>query len=205
LQPYQYDPVKAATLLAEAGYKSVLPNGTTLNGSGQTFPSVNFLYDADSARETQVAEIISSELHSVGVVITLTPLTFKQYSNIITSTENANSTSYPFGISYYSEDYTASIDYVSAITTTGQIGFSGYLNQTIINLTTAAATALDEATIIQSFRAITEAMYYDYTNVWLYVPYLMSANRSNVVGMIPNPAGSGAGYFMFYNSVHYSS
>jgi len=25
------------------------------------------------------------------------------------------------------------------------------------------------------------------------------------VGMIPNPAGSGMGYFMFYNTVHFSS
>ena len=48
-------------------------------------------------------------------------------------------------------------------------------------------------------------MYYDYTDIWLYVPYFMAANRSNVVGMIPNPAGSGMGYFMFYNTIHYSS
>ena len=39
----------------------------------------------------------------------------------------------------------------------------------------------------------------------MYVPYFMTANKSNVVGMIPNPAGSGAAYFMFYNTVHYSS
>jgi peptide/nickel transport system substrate-binding protein len=205
LQPYQFDPVKAANLLADAGYKSTLPNGTELNGSGDTFPSVNFLYDADSYTQSQAAEIIATELHSVGINIVLKPLTFKQYSNIITSTENVNSTEYPFGISYYSEDYTASIDYVSAITSTGEIGFSGYYNQTVVDWTTAAATALDESAIIQNFQEITRAMYYDYTDVWLYVPYFMAANRSNVVGMVPNPAGSGMGYFMFYNTVHYSS
>jgi peptide/nickel transport system substrate-binding protein len=205
LQPYQYDPVKAASLLADAGYKSTLPNGTELNGSGDTFPSVNFLYDADSYTQSQAAEIIASELHSVGINIVLKPLTFKQYSNVITSSEDVDSTPYPFGISYYSEDYTASIDYVSAITSTGQVGFSGYYNQTVVDWTTAAATALDEGTIIQNFQEITRAMYYDYTDVWLYVPYFMAANRSNVVGMVPNPAGSGMGYFMFYNTVHYSS
>jgi ABC-type transport system substrate-binding protein len=141
----------------------------------------------------------------VGVTITLTPLTFKQYANVVTSTDDVNSTQYPFGISYYSEDYTASIDYVSALTTTGQVGFSGFSNSTVAGWTTAAATALDEGTIIQNFQQITRAMYYDYTNIWLVVPYFITANRSNVVGMIPNPAGSGMGYFMFYNSVHYSS
>jgi peptide/nickel transport system substrate-binding protein len=205
LQPYEFDPVKAANLLAEAGYRSTLPNGTELNGAGETFPSVNFLYDSDSSSESQVAEIMSTELHSIGVNINLTPLTFKQYSNVITSTENVNSTVYPFGMSFYSEDYTASIDYVSAITTTGQIGFSAYSNDTVTGWTIAAATALDEKTIIQNFRDITRAMYYDHTDIWLYVAYFIAANRSNVVGMIPNPAGSGMGYFMFYNTVHYSS
>jgi peptide/nickel transport system substrate-binding protein len=205
LQPYEFDPVKAANLLAEAGYRSTLPDGTQLNGAGEVFPSVNFLYDSDSSSESQVAEIISTELHSIGVHVNLTPLTFKQYSNVITSTENVNSTVYPFGISFYSEDYTASIDYVSAITTTGQIGFSAYSNQTVTDWTIAAATALDEKTIIQNFRDITRTMYYDHTDIWLYVAYFIAANRSNVVGMIPNPAGSGMGYFMFYNTLHYSA
>ena len=205
LQPYGFDPVKAASLLAEAGYKSTLPNGTVLNRTGLAFPSVNFLYDADSSTESQVAEIISTELNSIGINMKLTPLTFKQYANVIFSTETLNSTEYPFGISFYSEDYTASIDYVSAETTTGQIGFSGYLNETVMGWTTSAATALDDNTIIQNFRDITRAMYYDYTDIWLYVPYFVASNRSNVVGMVPNPAGSGMGYFMFYNTVHYSS
>ncbi len=205
LQPYQFDPAKAASLLAQAGYKSTLPNGTSLNPNGKSFPSVNFLYDADNSPETQTAQIISSELQAVGITITLTPLTFKQYANVITSTGNVNSTAYPFGISFYSEDYTASIDYVSALTTTGQVGFSGFSNQTVAGWTTSAATALDQNTIIQNFQQITRAMYYDYTNIWLYVPYFMAANRSNIVGMIPNPAGSGMGYFMFYNTINYSS
>jgi peptide/nickel transport system substrate-binding protein len=205
LQPYEFDPAKAARLLADAGYKSTLPDGTVLNGAGKSFPSFNFLYDSDASTEAQVSEIISSELHSVGVNVVLTPLTFKQYANVITSTENVDNTNYPFGISFYSEDYTASIDYVSAMTTTGQIGFSAYSNQTVIDWTNTAATSLDESTIIQSFHDITQAMYYDYTDIWLYVPYFTAANRSNVAGMIPNPAGSGAGYFMFYNTVHYTS
>jgi peptide/nickel transport system substrate-binding protein len=205
LPPYQYNPTMAASLLAQAGYRSTLPNGTTLNPAGKVFPSANFLYDADNSPQTQAAQIILAELQVIGITVTLTPLTFKQYANVISSTENVNSTAYPFGISYYSEDYTASIDYVSAITTTGEVGFSGYANQTVVGWTTSAATALNQGTIIQNFQQITRAMYYDYTDIWLYVPYFMAANGSNIVGMIPNPAGSGMGYFMFYNTIHYSS
>jgi peptide/nickel transport system substrate-binding protein len=204
LQPYDYDPVKAANLLAEAGYKSTLPDGTQLNSAGEVFPSVNFLYDSDESTVTQVAEIIASELHSVGIPVVLAPLTFKQWSNVVSSTE-LNSTAYPFGICFYSEDYTASVDYVSALTTSYLVGYYGQYNDTVVDWTTAAATALDESTIIQNLRDVTSAMYYDYTYIWLYVPYFMAVNRNNIAGIVPNPAGSGAGYFLFYNSVHYTS
>jgi peptide/nickel transport system substrate-binding protein len=203
LQPYDYDPVRAAELLAEAGYKSTLPNGTQLNSAGKAFPSVNFLYDSDESAETQVAQIIASELHSIGIPAVPAPLTFMQYSAVLGSSE-LNSTEYPFGISFYSEDYTASIDYVSALTTSYLVGYYGSYNDTVVDWTTAAATALDEATIMQNLHDITRAMYYDYTYIWLYVAYFMAVNKSNVIGMIPNPAGSGAGYFMFYNTVHYA-
>jgi len=205
LQPYQYGPIMAASLLAQAGYRSTLPNGTTLNPSGKAFPAVNFLYDADNSPQTQTAQIIASELQAVGIIVNLSPLTFKQYANVIYSTSDVNSTTYPFGISYYSEDYTAAIDYVTDITTSGQVGFSGFTNQTVAGWTLSAATALDEGTVIRNFQQITQAMYYDYTDIWLFVPYFITANRSNIVGMIPNPAGSGMSYFMFYNGIHYSS
>jgi peptide/nickel transport system substrate-binding protein len=205
LPPYGFDPAKAANLLAQAGYKSTLPDGTVLNAGGKVFPSVNFLYNADSSTEGQVAQIISSELHTIGINIVLSPLTFRQNQNILTSSSDVSTTQYPFGINFYSEDYTASIDYVSAIATTGQVGFSGYSNQTVTQWTVAAATALDESTVVQNLSQITRAMYYDYADIWLYVPYFIAVNRSNVAGMIPNPAGSGAGYFMFYNNIHFTS
>ena len=205
LQPYHYDPIMAATLLGEAGYKSAFPNGTVVNAAGKVFPSVNFLYDADNAAQSQTAQVISAELQVVGITVNLSPLTFKQYANVIYSTSNVNSTSYPMGISYYSEDYTAAIDYVTDITTAGQIGFSGYMNQTVAGWTIAAASSLNENDVVQNFQQITRAMYYDYTDVWLFVPYFMAANRNNIAGMIPNPAGSGMAYFMFYNTIHYSS
>jgi peptide/nickel transport system substrate-binding protein len=204
LQPYQHDAARAAMLLAQAGYTSILPNGTQLNTAGQQFPSVSFLYDADDSTQGQVAGIILSELKSIGIDISLAPLTSRQWNNVIFGT-NANSTTYPFGISYYSEDYVASIDYVSAMTTNNYVGASGYTNQTVIGWQAAAATALNDSTVIQNFRMITEAMYYDYTDIWLYVPYFMTVNSSNVSGMIPNVDGGAAGYFMFYNTVHYTS
>ncbi len=204
LQPYQYDPVKAAMLLAQAGYKSNLPNGTELNASGQEFPSVNFLYDADDYTQGQVAGVISTELGSIGIKITLTPLASSERSNVVFGT-NTNSTNYPFGIGTYSEDYIASIDYVSALTADNYVGASGYSNQTVIAWQEAAATALDNGTLTHNFQMITRAMYYNYIDIWMYVPYFMIVNASNIGGMILNVDGCTVPSTMFYNTIYYTS
>jgi peptide/nickel transport system substrate-binding protein len=203
LTPYQYNPVGAATLMADAGYVSHLPNGTVLNAKGKIFPTVNFLYNQESDVQSQVAPIIQTELAAIGMQITLSPLAFRQYAAVVSSPET-NSTQYPFGLNFYSEDYTASIDYVYALVTTGQIGTSAYYNETVVNWAAQAATTLDENIIVQNFRSITQAMHSSYVDVWLFVPYQLAVHQHGVTGIIPNPAGSCAAYFMYYNTVQYS-
>ncbi len=203
LTPYQYDPIRAASLLAQAGYVSHFPNGTALNHNGKVFPKVNFLYNQESSIQAQVAPIIQTELAAIGIQIMLSPLAFRQYSAVVTS-PSMNNTQYPFGLNFYSEDYTASIDYVYALATTGQVGTSAYSDETVTNWATQAATTMDQGVIIDSFQHITQTMYSSYVDIWLFVPYQISVHQSSVIGMIPNPAGSGAGYFMFYNTIRYS-
>lgn len=207
LQPYSYDPVKAAELLAQAGYRSTLPNGTVLDTSGKQFPTVPFLYNTDSPSENEVVSILQSELQSIGITISPQGLTFEEYSSVIFSSPgNSSSTvQYPFGLSFYSEDYTASVDYVTAITTPGYLGMSAYSNSTVIGWAAAAATALNDSAIVQNLQKITRTMYNEYVDIWFYVPYFMTTNKDNLAGMIPNPEGSGCAYFMFYNTVHYTS
>lgn len=203
LSPYSYNPVRAAQLLAQAGYRATYPNGTVLNPGGQKFPSVSFLYTTDSSTETEVAQDVATELNQIGFNVVPSGLTVQQYDYIIYSSVSPNDT-YSFGLTYYSEDYTASIDYVTALTENGYIGFSGYYNSTVINWTVLAGSSLDNATVASAFANITRAMYYSYTDIWAYVPLFISAHDSDVTGMIPNAAGSGAGYFLFYNTVHYT-
>jgi peptide/nickel transport system substrate-binding protein len=203
VSPYQYDPVMAATLLAQAGYVSHLPNGTTLNPGGRTFPTVNFLFDSDSPTDTQVSQVILTNLAAIGIKIALSPLPFRSYSSELYSPSGGNTT-YPMGIGFYSEDYTASIDYVYYFTSGSYVGTSAYQDPQAINLTTAASTALDDPTMIQSFQGITQLMHDNYVDVWLYVPNILAVNQNGVTGMISNPAGSGAGYFLYYNTVNYT-
>jgi len=204
LNPYQYNPVQAAVSLAQAGFVSHLPNGTTLNPSGRAFPAVEFLYDSENPTDGETAEIISSNLGSIGIPITLKSLPFRQYVTLIDSPSSDNTT-LAMGLGYYSEDYTAGIDYVSYFTTTNQIGSSAYVDSQAINFTIQAATALNSSTIITAFRGLTQRMYQNYTDIWLYVPELMAVQANGVTGIIPNPAGSGMGYFLYYNTISYTS
>jgi peptide/nickel transport system substrate-binding protein len=204
LSPYQYDPVKAATLLAQAGYISHLPNGTTLNPSGQAFPSVQFLYDADNPTDLTAAQIVQNNLNSIGISVQLVSLPFKTYANVLAQKDLVD-TPYAMGFGYYSEDYTASIDYVTYFAATPQVGQGGYANAQVSAWNTEAANANNSATIISDFKQITQAMYQNYTDIWMYVPQLLAVKQSGITGIIPNPAGSGMGYFMYYNTVEFSS
>jgi len=204
LNPYQYNATKAAELLARAGYVSHLPSGTVLNPSGEVFPRVNFLYDSDSPTDSQAAQIIATNLDAIGMSVTLTALPYKTYSSVIFS-PSTNTTSYPMGIGFYSEDYTASIDYVYYFTSDNYIGTSNYASAPAISWTRNASTSANGAAVISDFRNITKTMYANYTDIWLYVAGMMTVNQNEIAGMTPNPAGSAAGYFLYFNTVHYSS
>ena len=204
LSPYQYDPVQAAVSLAQAGFVSTLPNGTKLDPGGKSFPTVSFLFDSDNPTDSETAQIIKSNLASVGIPITLTSLPFREYSTLIDSPSSENTT-FAMGLGYYSEDYTASIDYVSYFTATNQIGSSAFVDSKVLNWTTQAATAVDSSTIITAFQNITQSMYQNYTDIWLYVPQWMPVYESSITGIIPNPAGSAMGYFLYYNTISYTS
>jgi peptide/nickel transport system substrate-binding protein len=204
LTPYQYNATKAAELLAQAGYIVHLPDGTTLNPTGIPFPVVNFLYDSDSPTDTQAADIIAAGLGAVGIPVTLAPLPYQSYTGVIYSGASST-TSYPMGIGYYSEDYTASIDYVYYFTADNYTGTSSYYNNTVVSWALDAAASFNNTQVISDFKSITSAMYSSYTDVWLYVAEMMTVNQNGVTGMIPNYAGSAAGYFLYFNTVTYSS
>ena len=204
LSPYQYNATRAAELLAQAGYVSQLPNGITVNIGGKPFPPVTFLYDSDSPTDTQAAQIIASNLGSIGITVNPTGLPYKTYSSVIYS-PSTNSTSYPMGIGFYSEDYTASIDYVYYFTSDNYIGTSNYADANAIAWTLNASTTFSPSAVISSFSNITRSMYYNYTDIWLYVADEMTVNQNGLTGMIPNPAGSAAGYFLYFNTVSFSS
>jgi peptide/nickel transport system substrate-binding protein len=206
LSPYTYNATKAAELLAQAGYRATLPDGTKLNPSGPAFPTLDFVYCTDLVSESEAEPIITSELSSIGIAVTPTPMTFDEYTAyLFTPTPSAiGTTSSGFGIGYYSEDYFASQDYVTAFAANNYTAAPDiFVNESVFAANAAAAT--DPATLLQAYQNITTTMFNSYSFDWLYVPDFLSASVNNIAGMYaPNPTGSCAGYFMYFNTVHYT-
>lgn len=206
LTPYSYNATKAAELLAQAGYRATLPNGTKLNPNDPAFPTLNFVFCSDLVSETEAQPIITSELSAIGITVTPTPMTFDEYTAyLFTPTPNAiGTTSSGFGIGYYSEDYFASQDYVAAFGANNYTAAPDiFTNESIFAANAAAAT--NAGTLLQAYQNITTTMLNSYSFDWLYVPDFLAVSANNVAGIYaPNPTGSCAGYFMYYNTVYYT-
>ena len=204
LSPYQFNATKAAELLAQAGYVSHLPNGITLNPGGKPFPSVNFLYDSDSPTDTQAAQIIASNLRSIGI-----PVNPRRSR---TRPTPASSTPLPpiprhtrWASGFYSEDYTASIDYVYYFTSDNYIGTSNYADANAIAWTLKHRRRSDSSTVISSFQQHHPDYVLQLHRHLAVRGRQMTVNQNRITGMIPNPAGSAAGYFLYFNTISYSS
>ena len=203
LSPYSYNATKAAELLAQAGYQAKLPDGTILNPSAPKFPAVNFLYCSDLVSESEASSNHSGRIerdrtfsdtrfHDVRPVYRLPVQSerLKHWSRIRNELLFRGLFCEP-GFRYCptGNNYTG-----APVLFTNESTFAAN-----------AAGALDNNTLIQAYRNVTTTMLNSYNDVWLYVPVQLAVNSDNVVGMVPNPTGSCAGYFMFYNTVHYAS
>lgn len=201
LTGYSSNATMAAELLASAGYQAKLPSGAIINPTGKVFPSLNFLYSEDISSESDAAPIIAQELNSVGINVNANnPLSFDQYTSYLFGTGTGN---YGIGIGYYTEDYFASQDYVTALASENYTG-APVLFANESTYATNAAGAISNSTLLQAYQNVTTTMLNNYVLIWLYVPDQITVNYADIAGMVANPVGSCAGYFMYYNTVYYT-
>ena len=142
--------------MPKQGIKLKLPNGTTINPSGQKFPVQSFLYCSDLVSESEAAPIIADELNAIGLSVNLATMTFDQYTAYLFS-QSGSATGPGFGISYYSEDYFASQDFVTALAGNNYTGAPVILaNESTFS--SNANGALNNNVLIQAFQNVTTTM-----------------------------------------------
>ncbi|HTT45744.1 MAG TPA: ABC transporter substrate-binding protein [Thermoplasmata archaeon] len=112
------------------------------------------------------------------------------------------------GQEFYTSDYISPDDWTmnDAISYgSANMCMSGYANASVDENITLAAAESDSATLTMEYTNITNAMYYNYTDIWLVVPTAFAVYSTNLHGVIENPMASAEPYAFLFNTQWLSS
>jgi peptide/nickel transport system substrate-binding protein len=191
LTNYSFDPNLAISYLSQAGFKLNLPNGTTVNPSGNPLPTnLSITYVNADPAETKIAQELVSMFANVGVSFTLNGVTTQAEESGI-SQSGANP-SYPGFLIWYWYPSWADAVYQDLVLLSNVIygGISGdvsWFNDTQVNALTANLPYYTNTTEINAtVTQVYQLMYNQAPDVWLYAvdPYWIQ--RTYVTGVIDN-------------------
>jgi peptide/nickel transport system substrate-binding protein len=196
ISPYQYNPDKAKQLLAQAGYPA-----------GKGLPTIRFLYLSSSDEDTKAAQIMQANLGDVGITVELVGEVWPVYAAMQTD-PSASATGPPMGLCHWSADYMSPDDYtVPLATSTGFLNryLSGYNSTKLDGLIYGAAVEPDPTKRNQMYSEITQMMYNDYVNIWLYQRQGYAVYREGLQGIVFNPLGATIFYTHTYAQLYLTS
>ena len=192
LTNYSFDPNMAISYLVQAGFKVSLPNGTTLNSSGNPLPSnLSVTYAPVDAAETKIAQELQGMFANVGLTYTLTTETVQAEEGAISQPGTASS--YPgFLIWYWYPSWPDAVyqDLVllSNIQYGGISGDVSWFNNTQVNdLTANLPYYTNSSEINATVSQVYQLMYQQAPDVWFYAVNPYWIQRTYVTGVIDNP------------------
>ncbi len=138
---FHFDPEKARTLLADAGYRQ-----------GRGFPTVTYLYDNKKLNEDIAVEIQSMLWQELGVHVELQKQEWKVYLN------SMNRRDYDFCRSSWIGDYNDPNTFLDCFVTNGGNNRTGWSNQQYDRLIEAAGKEADQRKRFDYFRQAEEIL-----------------------------------------------
>jgi peptide/nickel transport system substrate-binding protein len=219
ITPYQYDPTLACQEIAQSPwpYNCASHTGgyTAMTGKTLDFEYVNVGTDPLAA-----ATYIQADLATIGISVTLVGLSLNQLAEIqsydsstgvCTSAETSSlGGPFPIGEDYYTADYVAPDDasQLNALGGPGVVNYnvcmSQYYNLTVNNLVYQALATTNVASATELYWQMSEIMYQNYTNAWLYIPTAFAVYNTQLHGIYTNPMGSGLPFTMEMNTEYAS-
>lgn len=202
LTVYGYNPEESIQLLTSAGFAVSLPNGTTINSSGKTIPSLLFSYTSGDAAQLKLSQEMQIDLANVGIPVTLSPLTATSDETVLTQPGNA--TTYPNIMLWYW--YPGWMDTVAqdlVVTVNGYYGgFSGNVawfdNATINNLTFNLPYVTNQTQYNETVAQVYNMVYQQAPDLWLYALVQYTITRDYVGGMFLSPFLTGTYFPLLY-------
>ena len=200
LAPYAYNLTQARAEIALSPCAHNACNGTP----------ITYEYLTPGADWSDTANYLAADLAQIGLTITPKPISLTSLyaeqslsgGNCTTAT-TANGGPFYMGQEFYTSDYISPDDWTQndAISYgSANACMSGYDNSTVDNLTLAAAAESNPATLTADYTAITQAMYSNYTDIWLVVPTSFSVTATNFHGFVQNPMASAEPFALLFNT-----
>jgi peptide/nickel transport system substrate-binding protein len=213
ITPYQYDRTLACQEIAQSPwpYDCATGAGGYTKMTGKT---LNFEYVNVGTDPYQSAVYIQSYLATIGISVNLVGLDLNQLAAIqavdpttgsCVSTESTFGGPFYIGENYYTGDYVSPDDasQLNALSSGGyNICMSEYANSTVDNLITEALSTTNATLASQLYWQMSEIMYQNYTDAWLYVPTAFAVYSTLLQGVVLNPMGSGLPFTMVMNTEH---
>jgi ABC-type transport system substrate-binding protein len=184
--PYPYDPAKAKSLLQQAGYTAgsggVLEKGGKPLSLTLAYPTTQYPAGAN------VAQAIQSELQQIGVQVKLNPVDSASFFNSLRvppSQMKFDMVLFGFNPSNADGGYQLDSLYASNPTPTALKvwNFGWYSNASVDKLVQQADVTTDPATRDGLLAQAEAQIWKDAPVIWLYVPSVVVATRSNVSGV----------------------
>ncbi len=150
LSPYAYDPAKAKSMLAAAGY----PNG---------FPLTIMVPSEHYVLGPEITQVIASELNQVGVKTTIKQVAFSDFATLTAQRKIPGAFYGAWGSSYPDP-----VEMFRTIVRGGTTGFSWYNNASVNNLIDSASTEADATAYQNQLKQIQQTIYQDPPFIFLF-------------------------------------
>ncbi len=204
LSPYPYNLSLAKTEIANSPCAADACNHTP----------IKYAYLTPGADWLDMANFIANDLAQIGLTIQPVPISLptlyveQNYANgTCTTSTSANGGPFVMGQEFYTSDYISPDDWTqnNALSYgSANLCMSGYKNTNVDNWTLEAAAESNPTKLTGYYTNITEAMYYNYTDIWTVVPTSFSVTTTNLHGYVQNPMASAEPFAFLFNTDYIS-
>ncbi|WP_298431714.1 peptide-binding protein [Geobacter sp.] len=192
VKDFGYDPARARTLLAEAGWRGTGPDGI-LEKDGRRF-SFTILTNQGNDQRIKTAQIIQRRLRTVGIEVKIRVLEWASFLTNFIDKRNFEAVILAWTIPQDPDIFDI---WDSSKTGPKELNFISYSNPEVDRLLEEGRRTFDQEKRRRCYWRIQEILAWDQPYTFLYVPDALPAVSSRFRGIEPAPAG------IMYDFIHW--